>query len=52
MQQQYTMNLEGRMIMRISEVTFINILDCIERQQERLQMRSLTLTISYTSYQG
>ena len=40
MQQQYTMSLEDRMIMRISEVTSISILGCIERQQERLQTRS------------
>ena len=52
MQQQYTMSSGDRMIMRILEVTFINILGYIERQQERPQMRSLTLTISYTSYPG
>ena len=52
MQQQYTMSLEGRMIMRILEVTFISILGYIEKQQEKPQMRSLTLTISYTSCQG
>ena len=52
MQQQYTMNSEDKMIMKILEVTFINILGCIERQQEKPQMRSLILIISYTSYQG
>ena len=35
MQQQYTMNSEDKMIMRILEVTFINILGCIEKQQEK-----------------
>ena len=52
MQQQYTMSSEDKMIMRTLEVIFISILDYIERQQEKLQMRGLTLTISYTSYQG
>ena len=42
MQQQYTMSLEDRMIMR----NLRSIPGCIERQQERLQMRSLTLIIS------
>ena len=46
MQQRYTMNSEDKMIMRILEVTFINILGCIEKQQEKPQMRSLILTIS------
>ena len=31
MLQQFTMNLEDRMTMKISEVTYINIPDCIER---------------------
>ena len=52
MQQQYTMSSEDKMIMKTLEVTFISILGCIERQQEKPQMKSLTLTISYTSYQG
>ena len=37
MQQQYIMSLEGRMIMRISEVTSINTPGCIEKQQGRLR---------------
>ena len=45
MQQQYIMSLEGRMIMRISEVTSINTPGCIEKQQGRLRMKSLTLII-------
>ena len=52
MQQQYIMSLEDKMIMRISEVTSTNTPDCIERQQGRLWMRSLTLIINYTSCQG
>ena len=51
MQQQYTMNSEDRMIMKILEVTSINIPGYIGRQQEKLQMKSLTLTESYTSCQ-
>ena len=52
MRQQYIMNLGDKMIMRILEVTFISILGCIEKQQEKPRMRSLTLIINYTSYQG
>ena len=52
MQQQYIMNSGDKMIMKTLGVTSIKILDCIGKQQEKPQMRSLTLTISYTSYQG
>ena len=52
MQQQYTMSSEDKMTMKTLEVTFISILGCIEKQQEKPQMRSLTLIISYTSCQG
>ena len=52
MQQQYTMSLEDKMIMKTLEVTFISILGCIERQHEKLQMKSMTPIINYTSYQG
>ena len=51
MLQQFTMNLEDKMTMKISGVTYINIPDYIEKQHGRLQMKSLILIIRYTSCQ-
>ena len=52
MQQQYTMSSEDKMIMKILEATFINILGCIERQQEKATDEEFDTHISCTSYQG